>query len=166
MISSLVANIRTVLVPSFIPFRQSISPSSSIGDIHVGSQLVGSVDCEGGVKTDWEVTLTIIELVTLRPAVLLDLRVLSSVMFSPDLSLLSQSPSLITCRLHWTALFLSLIPYHPNHQLSLVLSSGCLLIILSVKWCLSCMIMLAHKVVVLVALDFPFAYLLYSLGVD
>ena len=31
---------------------------------------------------------------------------------------------LIIGRLHWTASFISLIPYHPNLQLFLVLSSG------------------------------------------
>ena len=53
---------------------------------------------------------------------------------------LSQSTSLITRRLHWTASFLSLIPYHPNLWLTLVLSSGALLIPLLVSVFLSCMI--------------------------
>ena len=53
---------------------------------------------------------------------------------------LSRSTSLIICRLHRTASFFSLIPYHPYRQSSLVLSSGGLLIALSVWWLLSCTI--------------------------
>ena len=60
--------------------------------------------------------------------------------------------------------YLLLSLYHPNLQSFLVLSSGGLLIILSVMLSLSCTIILTHKVVVLVALDFPIAYLLYLLG--
>ena len=48
--------------------------------------------------------------------------------------------SLITRRLHQTASFLSLILYHPNLRSPLVLSSGCLLIALSVAVLLSCTI--------------------------
>ena len=53
---------------------------------------------------------------------------------------LSRSNSLITCRLHQTASFFSLITYHPNRRSTLVLSSGWLPIALSVWWLLSCMI--------------------------
>ena len=48
--------------------------------------------------------------------------------------------SLIICRLHWTASFISLIPYHPNLRSTFVLSSGRFLIALSVAGLLSCMI--------------------------
>ena len=53
---------------------------------------------------------------------------------------LLRSISLIIRRLHRTASSFFLIPYHPDLRLSLVLSSGALLISLSVVVLLSCMI--------------------------
>ena len=52
---------------------------------------------------------------------------------------------LIIRRLHRTASFLSLIHYHPNLQLTLVLSSGALLILLLVAVLLSCTIQRSTK---------------------
>ena len=81
-----------------------------------------------------------------------------------DLFSLSVLSSLITCRLYQTASFISLIPSHPNLQLSLVLSSGWSLIALSVVGLLSCTIHRPTKQWYWRALDYvPSACLLYLL---